>query len=139
MDDPYNLNRFVEAQSGTYDQICAELRQGSKQGHWMWFVFPQIKGLGSSPISRNFAISSLDEAKAYLRHPILGRRLIECTTLVNSTSGLTIHEIFGSPDDLKFHSSMTLFAYATSDNPVFEDALRKFFGGKYDRLTLDRI
>src|SRR5712692_10417771 len=102
MDDPYNLNRFVEAQNSVYDQVCLELREGSKRSHWMWYVFPQIKGLGYSPTSRKFAVSSLEEARAYLRHPILGRRLIECTTLVNNTSGLTTHEIFGSPDDLKF-------------------------------------
>src|SRR5262245_49969302 len=101
MDDPYNVNRFVEAQNRVYHQVIAELRQGSKQSHWIWFVFPQIKGLGHSSVSRTFAISSLEEAKAYLRHPILGPRLIECTTLVNATSGLTVHDIFGSPDDLK--------------------------------------
>jgi uncharacterized protein (DUF1810 family) len=139
MDDPYNLNRFVEAQNRVYHQVISELRQGSKRSHWMWFVFPQIKGLGQSPVSRTFAISSLEEAKAYLRHPILGPRLIECTTLVNATSGLTIHDIFGDPDDLKFHSSMTLFAHATPQNQVFVEALRKFFGSKDDQLTLDRI
>jgi uncharacterized protein (DUF1810 family) len=139
MDDPYNLNRFVEAQNRVYHQVCSELRQGSKQSHWMWFVFPQIKGLGYSPMSKAFAISSLEEAKAYLRHPILGPRLLECTKLVNSTSGLTIHDIFGSPDDLKFHSSMTLFAHAEPDNPVFVEALRKFFGSRYDQLTLDQL
>ena len=105
----------------------------------MWFVFPQIKGLGYSSMSRTFAISSLEEAKAYLRHPILGSRLIECAMLVNNTAGRTIHEIFGSPDDLKFHSSMTLFSCATSDKQVFEEALRKFFGAQDDQLTLDRL
>src|SRR5262245_45430053 len=139
MDDPYNLNRFVEAQNPVYDQVCSELRQGRKWGHWMWFVFPQIKGLGYSPTSKKFAISSLEEARAYLQHPILGPRLIECTTLVNNTVDLNIHEIFGSPDNLKFHSCMTLFARATSDNPIFEDALQKFFRGQYDALTLERL
>jgi uncharacterized protein (DUF1810 family) len=138
MDDPYNLNRFVEAQNRVYDQVCSELRQGSKRGHWMWFVFPQIKGLGYSSMSRTFAISSLEEARAYLRHPILGPRLIECTMLVN-TAGRTIREIFGSPDDLKFHSSMTLFSRATSDKQVFEEALQKFFGAQDDQLTLDQL
>src|SRR5262245_39126432 len=136
MDDPYNLNRFVQAQNPVYAQVCAELQEGHKRGHWMWFVFPQIKGLGYSPTSRLFAISSLEEARAYMRHPILGPRLIECTKLVISNSGLTIHQIFGSPDDLKFHSSMTLFSHAASEKEVFEEALQKFFGGQHDQATV---
>jgi uncharacterized protein (DUF1810 family) len=139
MDNVYNLNRFVEAQNSVYDEVCSELRAGKKTGHWMWFVFPQIKGLGYSPTSKIFAISSLEEARAYLQHPILGRRLVECTEFVNDSSGLTIHDIFGSPDDLKFHSSMTLFAHAGADKEVFETALRKFFGGGYDQATVDRL
>ena len=139
MHDPFNLTRFVTAQNRVYDEVRSELREGNKRSHWMWFVFPQIKGLGYSPMSQNFAISSLEEARAYLHHPILGPRLLECTQLVNSTTGLTIHQIFGSPDDLKFHSCMTLFAKVAPDNNVFEEALRKFFGGRQDQSTLDRL
>ena len=139
MDDPFNLTRFVTAQNRVYDEVRSELREGNKRSHWMWFVFPQIKGLGYSPMSQNFAISSLEEASAYLQHPILGPRLLECAQLVNSTTDLTIHQIFGSPDDLKFHSCMTLFAKAAPDNKVFEEALRKFFGGRRDQSTLDRL
>ena len=105
----------------------------------MWFVFPQIKGLGRSATARHFAISSRAEAEAYLQHPVLGPRLRECTRLVNEISGRDIEEIFGDPDYLKFRSSMTLFAHATTDNQVFLDALRKYFGGEYDPLTLDRL
>jgi len=139
MHDPFNLTRFVTAQNRIYDEVCSELREGNKRSHWMWFVFPQIKGLGCSPMSQNFAISSIEEARAYLQHPILSPRLLECTQLVNSTTGLTIHQIFGSPDDLKFHSCMTLFAKAAPENKVFEEALRKFFGGRQDQSTLDRL
>jgi uncharacterized protein (DUF1810 family) len=137
--DPYNLERFVKAQDAVYEDVCEELRDGRKTSHWMWFVFPQIKGLGYSSTSRIFAISSLAEAQAFLRHPILGPRLIECTELVNQTSGRTVHDIFGSPDDMKFHSSMTLFRHADPDNVVFKDALKKFFGGREDQSTLDRL
>ena len=105
----------------------------------MWFVFPQIQGLGHSQMARMFAISSLDEARAYLAHPVLGPRLIECTTLVNNASGRSIHDIFWYPDDLKFHSSMTLFAQASDPRGVFEDALRKYFRGRYDELTMREI
>jgi len=139
MHDPFNLTRFVTAQNRVYDEVRSELREGNKRSHWMWFVFPQIKGLGHSPMSQNFAISSREEARAYLQHPILGPRLLECTQLVNGTTDLTIHQIFGSPDDLKFHSCMTLFAKAAPDNKVFEEALRKFFGGRQDQSTLDRL
>jgi uncharacterized protein (DUF1810 family) len=139
MNDPYKLDRFVKAQETIYADVCEELHQGRKRSHWMWFVFPQIKGLGYSSTSKIFAISSLDEAKAYLSHPVLGPRLIECTELVNKTSGRTAHEIFGSPDDMKFHSSMTLFSQAEPENPVFKNALVKFFGGQEDQMTLDRL
>jgi uncharacterized protein (DUF1810 family) len=139
MDDPHNLHRFVDAQNPVYDQVCSELRQRCKRGHWMWFIFPQIEGLGHSQLARKFAISSLEEARAYLRHPILGPRLIQCTKLVTDSAGRTIHQIFGYPDDLKFRSSMTLFAHATPDNQVFEEALQKYFGGQYDHLTLERL
>src|SRR6185295_2552644 len=118
---------FVDAQAPVFDQVCAELRSGRKQTHWMWFVFPQLKGLGSSATSKKFAIASQAEADAYLRHPILGPRLIECTRLVNRIEGRSIEEIFGYPDDLKFRSCMTLFASVSPDNPVFAQALQKYF------------
>lgn len=117
----------------------AELRAGHKGSHWMWFVFPQIQGLGHSPTAQRFAISSLAEAEAYLRHPVLGPRLRECTQLVSAVEGRSIEEIFGHPDYLKFRSSMTLFAHATDEDQVFSDALRKYFGGEYDPLTLERL
>ena len=121
--DPYNLQRFVEAQAPIYHQVTEELRQGSKRSHWMWFIFPQIAGLGSSPTAVHYAITSTDEAAAYLNHPILGPRLRECTTLVNQLQHRSIDQIFGYPDNLKFHSSITLFAHATPDNQVFLNAL----------------
>ena len=138
-DDYYDLYRFVEAQDQIYDQVYSELRQGLKLTHWMWFVFPQLEGLSLSATSRKFAISSLEEAIAYLEHPLLGPRLRKCTELVNSTSGKTINQILGPTDSLKFRSSMTLFAHATKENSVFESALQKFFDGQYDRLTLERL
>ena len=138
-DDYYDLYRFVEVQDPIYDQSCSELRQGLKLTHWMWFVFPQLEGLSLSATSRKFAISSLEEAIAYLEHPLLGPRLRQCTELVNSTSGKTIKQILGPTDSLKFRSSMTLFAHATKENSVFESALQKFFDGQYDHLTLERL
>jgi uncharacterized protein (DUF1810 family) len=139
MSDPYDLQRFVEAQNPVYDQVCAELRAGRKKSHWMWFVFPQIEGLGSSPLARKFAISSLAEAAAYVAHPILSPRLVECTRLVNLVEGRPIEQVFGYPDDLKFRSSMTLFARATPDNGVFVHALKKYFSGQFDPGTLARL
>lgn len=139
MSDPFNLQRFIDAQADIYDEVVAELGAGRKRTHWMWFIFPQIKGLGSSPTAVHYAISSRDEAIAYLQHPLLGPRLIECTQLVNAVQGRSISQIFGYPDDLKFHSSMTLFAEAATDNKVFKDALEKYFDGKPDQLTLQRI
>lgn len=139
MSDPYHLQRFVEAQDPVYEEVRSELRQGRKDGHWMWFIFPQIKGLGSSSAARIFAISSLEEAEAYLEHPILGPRLRECTRLVNLVEGRSIRQVFGYPDDLKFRSCMTLFAHATPENQVFRDALQKYFGGEFDALTLERL
>ena len=139
MSDPYDLQRFVDAQNPVYDKVCAELREGRKKSHWMWFVFPQIEGLGSSPLARKFAISSLTEAAAYVAHPILGPRLVECTRLVNLVEGCPIEQIFGYPDDLKFRSSMTLFAHATPGNRVFIDALQKYFSGEFDPATLARL
>ena len=137
--DPFNLQRFVDSQDPCFERVCSELRDGRKTGHWMWFIFPQIKGLGNSPLARSFAVSSKEEAEAYLRHSILGPRLRECTRLVNLTEGRSIEQIFGYPDDLKFRSSMTLFAHATSENQIFIDALQKYFGGEFDALTLDRL
>ncbi len=139
MDDPHNLQRFVAAQSPVYEQVCSELREGRKKSHWMWFIFPQIKGLGHSELASRFAISHLDEAEAYLKHPILGPRLRECTRLVNLVEGCSIDRILGYPDDLKFRSSMTLFSQATPDNQVFNEALRKYFGGEPDQATLERL
>lgn len=139
MNDPYNLQRFVDAQNPVFQQVCRELREGYKKGHWMWFVFPQIKGLGHSDIALRFGISSREEAEAYLNHPILGPRLRECTRLVNLIEGFSAREIFGCIDELKFRSCMTLFANATSDNKAFNDALQKYFGGENDNLTLAKI
>jgi uncharacterized protein (DUF1810 family) len=139
MDDTYNLQRFVDAQNPVFAQVCSELRAGQKTSHWMWFIFPQIAGLGSSSLARKYAISSLDEAKAYLNHPVLGPRIKECTRLVLSIEGRTMGEIFGTPDDLKFRSSLTLFAHAEPGEPVFQDALRKYFGGEEDPLTVARL
>ena len=126
----------MDAQRGCYEDVCAELRAGRKESHWMWFIFPQMKGLGMSATSEWFAISSVGEAKAYLQHPVLGQRLRGCTELVNLVEGRSILEIFGSPDHLKFRSCMTLFAHATSENRVFHDALRKYCGSEFDPLTL---
>jgi len=139
MSDSYDLQRFVEAQNQVFDQVRAELRAGRKHSHWMWFVFPQISGLGGSPMAKQYAISSRTEAKAYLQHPTLGPRLRECTRLVTETEGRTIEEIFGHPDDLKFRSSMTLFAHATADNKPFIEAIEKYSPTGFDLRTLERL
>lgn len=136
--DPFDLQRFVDAQASTYDQARAELAAGRKRGHWIWFIFPQIHGLGFSEMSRRYAISGLDEARAYLAHPLLGPRLRECTELVNAVEHHSLNAILGDPDDLKFHSSVTLFAEA-GGGPVFLDALNRYFAGERDGATLDRI
>ena len=138
MDDPHDLQRFVDAQAPIIDQVRDELAQGRKRSHWMWFVFPQIAGLGFSAMAQRYAISSLDEAKAYLHHPILGPRLEECIRLVVAVDGRSAHDIFGSPDDMKFRSSMTLFAQAAPDG-VFTEALRKYFASEPDPETLRRL
>jgi uncharacterized protein (DUF1810 family) len=138
-DDTYDLRRFVEAQNPVFQQVCDELRQGRKRSHWMWFIFPQIQGLGHSPTAVRFAISSKKEALAYSQHQILGARLRECTELVGLIQGRSVSEIFGFPDHLKFHSSMTLFAIAASDNQFFQQALQQYFGGKPDPQTLVRL
>ena len=139
MSDPYDLQRFVNAQNPVFEQVCSELRKGRKEGHWMWFVFPQLKGLGHSSMASKFGISSRDEGEAYLQHSILGPRLRECTRLVNLVEGRSLEQIFGYPDDLKFRSSMTLFAHVAPDNQIFVNALQKYCGGQSDRLTLERL
>jgi uncharacterized protein (DUF1810 family) len=131
------LQRFVDSQNPVYERVRSELRAGSKRSHWMWFVFPQSAGLGHSTTAQHYAIASLDEARAYLAHAILGPRLRECTDLVNRVSGKTVEEIFGYPDDLKFRSSVTLFSLATSDNEVFRQALQKYFNDEADPLTVE--
>jgi uncharacterized protein (DUF1810 family) len=138
MTDPFDLQRFIDAQAPVYRRFLAELRQGQKQSHWMWFIFPQLAGLGHSPMARRFAIASREEALAYLGHGVLGPRLRECTALVNAVQGRTITEILGSPDDLKFCSSMTLFSVVSHD-PEFAEAIAKFYGGTTDQRTLDLL
>jgi uncharacterized protein (DUF1810 family) len=139
--DPYELRRFVEAQDqgDTYDAAIEELQQGRKRSHWIWFVFPQIEGLGSSPTARRFAISGLDEARAYLRHPVLGPRLLEAARTVTEITGVSAGEIFGAPDDAKVRSSMTLFLRADPDQPLFQDVLDHLYGGEPDEATDARV
>jgi uncharacterized protein (DUF1810 family) len=137
--DRFDLQRFVDAQDPVIDRVRTELRNGRKASHWMWFVFPQISGLGHSDTARFYAIYAQDEAKAYLAHPILGARLKECTEIVNLIEGRSAHEIFDVPDDKKFHSSMTLFAAVAPNEEVFAQALQKYFGGKPDQLTIKRL
>jgi len=137
--DPFDLNRFVQAQAPVYRDVVDELRGGRKRSHWMWFVFPQLRGLGSSPMAARYGIGSLEEARAYLGHDLLGPRLHECAQLVNQVQGRSIGEIFGSPDDLKLCSSMTLFARATDDNQDFIALLDKYYDGRQDQLTLARL
>ncbi|APX84009.1 MULTISPECIES: DUF1810 domain-containing protein [Methylorubrum] len=138
-DDAFDLNRFVEAQDGLYADALAEMRNGRKQSHWMWFIFPQIAGLGSSAMARRYAIRSLAEAQAYLAHPLLGERLRTCTRAANAWEGRSAHALFGAPDDVKFRSSMTLFAQADPDDPDFARALSIYFEGRPDPLTLERL
>jgi uncharacterized protein (DUF1810 family) len=141
MNDPFDLVRFVDAQDagGTYDRAVEELRQGLKIGHWMWFVFPQIVGLGHSLTARKFAISSLEEARAYVRHPVLGPRLINCARIVAETQGRSAAQIFGDTDAQKLRSSMTLFERAASGDPVFQHVLDLYFGGEADPATDQRL
>jgi uncharacterized protein (DUF1810 family) len=136
MKDPYDLQRFVAAQERAYKNVLAELRRGRKTSHWIWYIFPQLAGLGSSPTSQRFAIQSLDEANAYLAHPLLGHRLDECTRLMIELQDRPLRGILGYPDDLKFRSCMTLFAEAAVDGSVFEDALTKLCEGERDPMTL---
>jgi uncharacterized protein (DUF1810 family) len=139
MADLFNLERFVDAQAPVYEQARRELEAGRKESHWMWFVFPQIAGLGQSAMSIRFSIASLDEARAYLAHPLLGPRLRECARLALDVEGKTATEIFGSVDEMKFRSSMTLFARASPEDNVFERCLDKYFAGEPDPLTLATI
>lgn len=143
-EDPYHLQRFVAAQDagGTYERATAELRAGRKTGHWIWFIFPQIAGLGYSPASRVYAITSLEEARAYLAHPVLGARLIECATILTgltSLTGLTAEQILGEVDALKLRSSITLFMHAAPGEPVFRQVLDQYFGGEPDSATENRM
>lgn len=133
------LERFIEAQDRVYDLVCDEIALGEKTTHWMWFIFPQLKALGRSPMAKYFGIESLDEASLYLQHPILGKRLVECTNLLLSQSNTDALDIFGSPDDLKFRSCMTLFLQVAPHQSVFQLALDRFFHGRPDEVTLDLL
>jgi len=136
MTDPFDLNRFVQAQKPVYRDVQGELSRGRKQSHWMWFIFPQVAGLGFSAMSQRYAIGSHAEAEAYLAHSLLGPRLVECTGLVLAVEGRTINAILGSPDDAKFRSSMTLFG-AVSEEPIFNQAIARYFAGEPDGATLE--
>ncbi|HMJ18673.1 MAG TPA: DUF1810 domain-containing protein [Gemmatimonadaceae bacterium] len=136
--DPYDLERFVRAQATDYDQALLELRDGHKRSHWMWYIFPQIEGLGLSPMSRQYSIKSVAEARAYLDHPVLGPRLRECATVVYGISGRTAFGIFGAPDDMKLRSSATLFA-SVSGGGIFEQLIQKYFEGQHDEKTLQTL
>jgi uncharacterized protein (DUF1810 family) len=137
--DPYNLQRFVDAQHPIYAEVVDELQAGRKETHWMWFIFPQIKGLGTSPTAQKYAITCIDEAKAYLDHTLLGFRLRECTRIVNAVNGRSIEDIFGYPDHMKFQSSMTLFAQISPGDKMFIAALTKYFHGEPDRKTFVQL
>lgn len=139
MADPYNLARFLNVQDIVYDRVISELQSGRKLGHWMWYIFPQLRGLGESERSRKFAISTLGEAAAYLEHPILGLRLKDCTKLILEAEGKGVAEIFGSIDALKFRSCMTLFSQVSKMDDVFRVALAKYYDGLPDQLTLDLL
>jgi uncharacterized protein (DUF1810 family) len=136
MGDPHHLARFLEAQAPVYERVLAELRAGRKRSHWIWFIFPQIAGLGYSAMAQTYAISSLDEARAYLAQPVLGARLRECSELVLAVQDRSVHDIFGSPDDMKFRSCMTLFGRAGPMETVFPACLKKYFNGEGDAQTL---
>ena len=139
MNDPYDLQRFVDAQQPVFDEVLRELVEGRKRTHWMWFVFPQIVGLGRSPMAVSYAISSREEAIAYLNHPVLGPRLRVCSRLVADIHKRSIEYIFDYPDCIKFRSSMTLFAEVAPDNAIFKECLRRYFGGKSDASTLAQL
>ena len=139
MNSEYDLERFVQAQEPVYATVLDELRAGRKQSHWMWFIFPQIAGLGRSSMAQRYAIANDDEAADYLAHPVLGPRLRECATIVLSLKGASANEIFGDPDDMKFRSSMTLFADTAPDEAVFQACIDKYFDGEADPETLARV
>jgi uncharacterized protein (DUF1810 family) len=134
--DPYDLNRFVLAQDGVYPQALTEIRSGRKRSHWMWYIFPQYEGLGSSPTAQRYAIRSLEEAEAYLEHPVLGPRLVESAEAVLAIEGREASDVFGFPDDMKLHSCATLFAHASPPGSVFERLIGKYFGGERDANTV---
>jgi uncharacterized protein (DUF1810 family) len=138
-DDPFDLQRFVDAQDGVIDRVREELRRGRKASHWMWYVFPQIAGLGHSPMAQRYAISGRAEAEAYLAHPVLGERLRELTAIVTAVPGKTAHEIFDSPDDMKFRSCLTLFAAVAPGEAVFRYALERFYSGEEDPATAAQL
>ncbi|WP_087002143.1 DUF1810 domain-containing protein [Rhizobium sullae] len=133
----YNLERFINAQNGIYDQALEELRSGRKRSHWMWFIFPQIAGLGSSAMAERYAIRSAEEAAAYVADPILGSRLIRCVQAILSVKDRTAHDILGSPDDLKLRSSLTLFAAVSDQRSPFHEAIDRFYGGEFDERTIE--
>ncbi|MBZ2208220.1 DUF1810 domain-containing protein [Massilia soli] len=135
----FDPDRFIKAQAPVHGTVLSELRAARKRSHWMWFVFPQIAGIGRSEMAQRYAIASLDDARAYLAHPVLGARLRECASLVLAAQDTTVDEIFGYPDNMKFHSSMTLFAAVPAADPVFRANLDKYFGGAPDALTLSRL
>jgi len=137
--DPFELQRFVDAQESIYAEVVAELRAGQKRTHWMWFVFPQHRALGHSAMAKRYGISSMTEAKAYVAHAVLGARLAQCCELVLAVKGRTANEIFGSPDDLKLRSSMTLFAAAVPEVTLFARVLEKYYGGQPDACTLELL
>jgi uncharacterized protein (DUF1810 family) len=137
--DLHDLNRFLQAQQGVYERALSEVKSGRKRSHWMWYIFPQFDGLGFSAMSKQYAIKSIAEAKAYLNHPILGSRLIECVEAALSVEGRSVYEIFGSPDDMKLKSCATLFAYVSPEGSVFEQLLDKFFNGDRDQTTLNLL
>jgi uncharacterized protein (DUF1810 family) len=137
--DPYNLQRFVEAQERVYERACQELSAGHKQSHWMWFIFPQLKGLGHSGMANHYGISSSAEARAYLAHAVLGPRLVHITQIVVDLQGNSAEEIFGYPDDLKFRSCMTLFARTAAATNIFQRALEKYFNNEPDLLTVELL
>lgn len=139
MTQEFDLQRFVDAQQAVYETVLAELRAGHKRTHWMWFIFPQIAGLGRSSTARHFALSGIDEAQAYLAHPLLGQRLEECCRILVAIDGRTASQIFGYPDDLKLHSSLTLFAQAAPGQPLFETCLAQYFKGQRDAATLELL
>ncbi len=137
--DPFDLDRFVQAQAGAYGTALAELSRGRKTSHWIWFVFPQLAALGRSPTAKHYGLRSLEEAAAYMGHPVLGPRLVEASSVVLALDAGSAHRIFGSPDDLKFRSCMTLFDAAAPQEPVFSANLSRYFGGERDPLTLEAL